>query len=314
MANSQTQDVETSGIATAKCGIIMPISQTTNHSEAYWRRVRDLLHRVVRQAGFIPADVWKNSSQDRISERIISNIFNMEMVIADISDLNPNVMLELGLRLATKKPTIVVANENSIIPFDIRDFEVRKYPDDLNIIDMENFFSIIESELVEIYQHAQEGNYKPFLGAVVVDVIQPEVREVSFDKAVLDRLNEIDDKVSNLYKRNRMPARSFYRSRDDLDISNWDIFKDDSFFFTLENVEKSFINTIKSIWFVKDVQIMSLGSDLDVVRVDLDSALSNSQKEQAISELHSVCKAYGIEPGIDARAANLLKKLYPKLL
>ena len=82
------------------CGLILPISETANHSEEHWTNIRTLLHRGIAAAGFDPQNVWENTSKDRISERIIGNIFQVPLAVADISDLNPNVMLELGLRLA----------------------------------------------------------------------------------------------------------------------------------------------------------------------------------------------------------------------
>ncbi|WP_333612045.1 hypothetical protein [Brevundimonas bullata] len=85
------------------CGIIMPISATDNFSEKHWSNVQSLLHRAIRQADFIPVNVWAGEVIDRISERIIGNIFSHDIVVVDTSDLNPNVMLELGLRLASKK-------------------------------------------------------------------------------------------------------------------------------------------------------------------------------------------------------------------
>ena len=89
------------------CGLIIPISGTTNHSEKHWSDMRDLLSRAIENASLKPVPVWINSSTDRVSERIVGNIFRFPVCIADISDQNPNVMLELGLRLASKKPTIV---------------------------------------------------------------------------------------------------------------------------------------------------------------------------------------------------------------
>jgi len=101
----------------SECGVIMPISATSSHSEEHWRKVQTLLHRGISDAGFTPRNVWESPTSDRISERIIGSIFEVPIAVADISDLNPNVMLELGLRLASKRPTVVVANTGGEIPF-----------------------------------------------------------------------------------------------------------------------------------------------------------------------------------------------------
>jgi hypothetical protein len=62
-------------------------------------------------------------------------IYRADIVIADITTLNPNAMYELGVRHSLKKrPTIIVNDENSPIPFDIahnRNFSVEHDTDNL---------------------------------------------------------------------------------------------------------------------------------------------------------------------------------------
>lgn len=175
------------------CGVIMPISNTERFSAEHWRDVNTLTHRCIKIAGFSPKNVWENSSTDRVSERIIGNIFESPIVIADISDLNPNVMLEVGLRLASKKPTVVTMATGSVIPFDLRDFHAIEYPSDLNILSMEVFFQRISKVLKDKFESAKTETYVPFLGNVIVDVISPEKREVGPDQLVLKRLDEMNE-------------------------------------------------------------------------------------------------------------------------
>lgn len=141
-------------------------------------------------------NVWSGELIDRVSERIVGNIFSQDIVVADISDLNPNVMLELGLRLASKKPTVAIVNRGGPIPFDIRDFHVLEYPADLNILDMEEFFERLESSLQEKLTSYASGTYEPFLGKVVVDVLAPETRSIPFNELILDRLDDLAQQIS----------------------------------------------------------------------------------------------------------------------
>lgn len=129
------------------CGVIMPISATTGFDAAYWSDVQFLHHRAIRQAGLDPKNVWTGSSVDRITPRILGNLFEVPIALCDITDLNANVMLELGMRLTSKKPTVVVSIEGAKRPFDINDFEIVSYPKDLNIIGMERYFEAINVTL-----------------------------------------------------------------------------------------------------------------------------------------------------------------------
>lgn len=54
-----------------------------------------------------------------ITSQVINLIVDSELVIADLTDSNPNVYYELALRHATGKPFIQVAQAGQRIPFDI---------------------------------------------------------------------------------------------------------------------------------------------------------------------------------------------------
>ena len=191
-------DEKAAGATRPDCGIIMPISATVTHSEQHWREVQILLHRAVSDAGFSPRNVWESSTTDRVSERIIGNIFNFPLAVADVSDLNPNVMFELGLRLASKKPTIVVVNNGGSIPFDIRDFHAVFYPIDLNMLAMEEFFVKLSKTMRDKYAAYTSENYKPFLSNVIVDVASPETREVGVNELLLSRLDDLAERLSRI--------------------------------------------------------------------------------------------------------------------
>jgi len=179
------------------CGVIMPISETATHTELHWQSIQTLLHRAIVTAGFTAKNVWEGTT-DRISERIIANIFQMPIVLADITDLNPNVMLELGLRLASKRPTVVIATTASVIPFDIRDFHAVLYPADMNMLGMEDFFKRLGRVLQDKYRAMQSETYVSFLGNVIVDVASPETREVGVNDIILTRLDDISSRLRSV--------------------------------------------------------------------------------------------------------------------
>lgn len=200
MARAPRDNSEAKSAASGKveCGVIMPISATASHSEEHWAEVQTLLHRGIDQAGFSPRNVWESSTNDRISERIIGNIFRFPLAVADVSDLNPNVMFELGLRLSSKKPTIVVMNAGGSIPFDIRDFHALFYPPDMNMLGMEDFFARLEKALRDKHAASENENYTPFLNSVIVDVASPETRELGANELLLSRLDDLSERLSRI--------------------------------------------------------------------------------------------------------------------
>ena len=64
-----------------------------------------------------------------INKSVIQHIYNADLVIADLTDLNPNVFYELGVRHALRNGTILVALEGTKLPFDVGDLRAVFYKD-----------------------------------------------------------------------------------------------------------------------------------------------------------------------------------------
>lgn len=56
-----------------------------------------------------------------INDRVIKSIYESDLVVANLTLLNPNVMFELGIRFSFGKPTIVIAEQGTNLPFDVID-------------------------------------------------------------------------------------------------------------------------------------------------------------------------------------------------
>src|SRR5262249_28630816 len=60
----------------------------------------------------------KRADEDSDPGMIGSDVINAELVVADLTDLNPNAFYELGIRHSAEKPTIHVAKSGTVLPFD----------------------------------------------------------------------------------------------------------------------------------------------------------------------------------------------------
>lgn len=54
-----------------------------------------------------------------INDRVIQSVYNSDLVIANLTGLNPNVMFEIAVRYSFGKPAIVIAEKGTKLPFDI---------------------------------------------------------------------------------------------------------------------------------------------------------------------------------------------------
>ena len=56
-----------------------------------------------------------------INDRVIEQVYNSDLIIANLTGLNPNVMFEIAIRYSFGKPAIVIAEKGTKLPFDIVD-------------------------------------------------------------------------------------------------------------------------------------------------------------------------------------------------
>ena len=78
-------------------------------------------------AGFEVIRADSRLDERGILEKIITGIRDADLVIADITNTNPNVMYELGIAHTLGKPTIMIAQSADRLPFDIRSYPVHEY-------------------------------------------------------------------------------------------------------------------------------------------------------------------------------------------
>ncbi len=90
-----------------KCGIVMPIAVMDGYPESHWKDVKRIVESAIEEAGFEARLVSDADDIGVIHKRIVQNLYDNPMIVCDISGRNPNVMFELGLRLAFDKPTIM---------------------------------------------------------------------------------------------------------------------------------------------------------------------------------------------------------------
>lgn len=62
-----------------------------------------------------------------IDAQVITNLINADIVIADLTNLNPNVFYEIGLRHMTQKPIIHMHEHGQRIPFDVSLYRSFRY-------------------------------------------------------------------------------------------------------------------------------------------------------------------------------------------
>jgi hypothetical protein len=103
------------------CFVIGPIGRDGSPE----RKHADLLlHAVIKEVleaeefGYLVKRADEDADPGMIGDRVITDITHADLVVADLTDLNPNAFHELGIRHSTEKPTIHVAKSGTPLPFD----------------------------------------------------------------------------------------------------------------------------------------------------------------------------------------------------
>src|SRR5215471_11944845 len=148
MADEKKTEVTTKPV----CGIVMPISALDGLLATHWVDVRTILSETIESAGFRAHMVSDAEDVGVIHKRIIQNLYDNPVVVCDISGKNPNVMFELGMRLAFDKPTIIVKDDKTSYSFDTAPIEHVSYPRDLRFSKIVAFKELLAAKVLGTYQ------------------------------------------------------------------------------------------------------------------------------------------------------------------
>src|SRR5262245_3188103 len=99
--------------------VIMPFSSTASRTEQEWRDIYAYVFEPAAKAAGLKADRAAVTTGSLIKS-IVERLRNSYIVLADITDANPNVFYELGVRHSLSKRTIIVAQDTKHVPSDLR--------------------------------------------------------------------------------------------------------------------------------------------------------------------------------------------------
>ena len=202
------------------CGIVMPISPIDGCSENHWSEVLGILNDAIDDAGFEGNLVSNADEVGIIHKRIIQNLYDNPVVVCDVSCKNPNVMFELGLRLAFDKPTIIVKDDKTSYSFDTSAIEHLEYPRDLRFNQIVEFKKKLSEKISATYKKSVEDeNYTTFLKHFgEFKVAKIDQKEVSGQEYILDELKQLRRSVNRMDRISPPKRFAHNNTHSDIDI------------------------------------------------------------------------------------------------
>jgi hypothetical protein len=182
------------------CGIVMPISPSDGCSESHWADVLQIINESVSAAGFEANLVSNADDVGVIHKRIIQNLYDNPVVVCDVSGKNPNVMFELGIRLAFDKPTVIIKDEKTSYSFDTSGIEHLSYPRDLRFSSIVDFKNKLTQKISSTYQKSvTDPDYSTFLKHFgEFKVAKLDQKEVSGQEYIIDELKRLNQSMRKL--------------------------------------------------------------------------------------------------------------------
>lgn len=199
-----TSQIPTGDLSSKTCGFVMPIATTEGYRTNHWENIQQILVGTCENLGFKETRIV-SSGQDinTIHKRIVNNLFHDDLIICDVSSRNPNVMFELGMRIAFDKPLIIIKDDDTPYCFDAGTIEHLSYPKDLRYHEIQIFIEKLKSKIIHtLYKYASNPNESPILQSFgSFDIKKISIPEMSNEQLLLDSIRMINTRLSRMEKR-----------------------------------------------------------------------------------------------------------------
>lgn len=177
------------------CFVVTPIGPDNSST----RRAADgLIHAAIEptldKLGFNTIVAHKIDAPGSITRQVIENLLSAELVVANLTELNPNVMYEVAVRHCTGLPIVVLAEHGTKLPFDLSDERTVFYHNDMHgAVDVRPALERAIKSALEIPE-ADNPVYRAAQSKVMRDVT-PKTDTESY---ILQRLDEMETSMRAL--------------------------------------------------------------------------------------------------------------------
>lgn len=192
------------------CFIVTPIG---NELDSIRRHIDGILDAVIdpvlKENGYEPIVAHRINLTGSINKQVINGIYNADLVIANITGLNPNVMYELAFAHSIGKKTITIAEEGvTKLPFDISTERTIFYKNDFKgsielktrLIDMINTVNECgDDNFIDnpIYTWLSSSAYENMLVKKLDEkTSSKDVNEENLFQYIVGRLDSMEDKIN----------------------------------------------------------------------------------------------------------------------
>lgn len=181
------------------CFIVAPIGSEGSEVR---RAIEGLLDAVLRPVledlhGYHVEIAHKISASGSISDQIMNFLLEADLVVVDLTGLNPNVMYELAIRHCIGLPLVVIARDGTGLPFDVVQERTIFYQNDMHgVVDLKDRLDNAVKNVNENGGQTDNPVTRSRKAQVVREKLQSgEGGEADVMKFVLDQINDLKSMI-----------------------------------------------------------------------------------------------------------------------
>lgn len=202
-----------------KCFIITPIGE---RNSSIFRHIEGVVGTVIRplleKYEFLDIKAAHQIEESgNINNQLISRILNDDLVIANLTGNNANVMYELAIRHASGKPIIHICEEGTVLPFDLKGERTIFYTNDIK--GAEELKVGVEKFLKNIDYNKQYLD-NPIYNAKKSDILIKSVEADEPLKQIVKHLEKLSSEVYDIKNKVENPERNIIQRDNAIRLSS----------------------------------------------------------------------------------------------
>lgn len=187
-----------------KCFVIMPISNQGDYPKGHFQKVYEQIFvPAIEEAGYDAFRVDEDNMCTQIVEKIFKAIQECPMALCDLSNRNPNVLYELGIRQAYDKPVVLVQDDKTERIFDISGINTISY----NSSRLYEEVLDARGKITEAILTMKEGRHTSIIKVLKAQAASADSEDIPRDDRIEILLSGLIKDVNDLKNQNRPLAK-----------------------------------------------------------------------------------------------------------
>lgn len=187
-----------------KCFVIMPISDHGDYPKGHFQKVYEQIFvPAIEEAGYDAFRVDEDNMCTQIVEKIFKAIQECPMALCDLSNRNPNVLYELGIRQAYDKPVVLVQDDKTERIFDISGINTISY----NSSRLYEEVLDARGKITEAILTMKEGRHTSIIKVLKAQAASADSEDIPRDDRIEILLSGLIKDVNDLKNQNRPLAK-----------------------------------------------------------------------------------------------------------